>query len=201
VTRAVFGTAPAGECWRVHHASPLSGVYPGDRWPDSLKDGVRVAQKVAQAAVDRMGDEIPVPVLHGMAQQGIPAELMRGGENRATAEAQAAVFQGRLRQMGLPGVEPAPEPLPPHVAGSDTSLASAQALRPHLRNLNAKVYDAVALRGTEGATCDEVEVALDGRHQTISSRIRHLVQIGALVDSGRRRRTRSGRTARVYLTR
>lgn len=23
-------------CFRVAHAGPLSGVYPGDRWPDTL---------------------------------------------------------------------------------------------------------------------------------------------------------------------
>lgn len=24
---------PEGSCYRVRHAGPLSGVYPGDRWP------------------------------------------------------------------------------------------------------------------------------------------------------------------------
>lgn len=30
---------PAGACFRVHHAGPLSGVYPGDRWPVSIRLG------------------------------------------------------------------------------------------------------------------------------------------------------------------
>jgi hypothetical protein len=109
---------------------------------------------------------------------------------------------GHLQRQGaLPGMAQPPEPLPPHVAGSDTSRAAAESLRPHLAGLNARVYAAVESAGEDGRTCDEVEVLMDGRHQTISSRIRHLVQIGCLVDSGRRRRTRSGRTARVYVVR
>jgi hypothetical protein len=26
-----------GDCFRVRHAAPLSGVYPGDRWPDEVR--------------------------------------------------------------------------------------------------------------------------------------------------------------------
>jgi hypothetical protein len=50
----------------------------------------------------------------------------------------------------------------------------------------------------DGATCDEVEIALRLRHQTASARIRDLVLDGLLFDSGVRRETRSGAKARVY---
>ena len=42
-------------------------------------------------------------------------------------------------------------------------------------------------------TCDEVEVEIGGRHQSVSSRIRKGVQDGYLVNSGAKRKTRTGR--------
>ena len=35
----VIGSEPCepGECFRVRHAGPLSGVFPGDRWPDEVR--------------------------------------------------------------------------------------------------------------------------------------------------------------------
>ena len=100
-------------------------------------------------------------------------------------------------QRSLPGIEPEP-PTAPHVPGSDTSRAAAQSMRPHLQGLQAEVYRRVEQAGPDGCTCDELEVAMQGKHQTISARVRELVQAGHIVDSGHRRRTRSGRTARVY---
>lgn len=49
-----------------------------------------------------------------------------------------------------------------------------------------------------GATCDEVESCLRMSHQTASARIRDLRGRGRLVDSGSRRRTRTGRSAIVW---
>ena len=48
-------------------------------------------------------------------------------------------------------------------------------------------------------TCDEVEVEIGGRHQSVSSRIRKGVQDGYLVNSGAKRRTRTGRKAIVWI--
>lgn len=53
--------------------------------------------------------------------------------------------------------------------------------------------------GVNGSTCDEVEYSLALTHQCASARVRELVRKGRLSDSGERRRTRSGRTARVYV--
>jgi DNA adenine methylase len=62
--------------------------------------------------------------------------------------------------------------------------------------LRARVL--VEIRERCGATCDEVEEALDLRHQTASARVNELCSDGKIVDSGERRKTRSGRAAIVW---
>lgn len=85
-------------------------------------------------------------------------------------------------------------PASPCSVPCDTSEAAAESIEPtHLRRAVLTCF------GTTGRTCDEVEVLLDLRHQTASARIRELVMLGFLKDSGERRATRSGRQARVYV--
>lgn len=55
------------------------------------------------------------------------------------------------------------------------------------------------IQGVHGVTCDEIEEALGFRHQTASARLKELKDMKALVDSGRRRPTRSGRRAAVLI--
>ena len=86
---------------------------------------------------------------------------------------------------------------PPRV-DEDTSGAAADSIRPILNHLQEAVLD-VLRDAPGGMTCDSVEAALSGRHQTISARVRELVLLGEIEDSGERRKTRSGRTARVYV--
>lgn len=50
----------------------------------------------------------------------------------------------------------------------------------------------------EGLTCDELEVMLGGRHQSVSSRIRYGVKNDLIINSGKKRKTRSGRNAIVW---
>jgi hypothetical protein len=88
---------------------------------------------------------------------------------------------------------------PPAVRGSDTSEAAADSVATGAALLRERVYRVIAER--DGATCDEVEAQIDGRHQTVSARVRELVQLGRIVDTGQRRPTRSGRAARVYRVR
>ena len=87
----------------------------------------------------------------------------------------------------------------PYVAGSDTSEDAARSIVPHLSRLQAEVYAIIVDTGPDGITCDACEVALSLAHQTCSARVRELVQKHAIVDTGRRRKTRSGRAARVYV--
>jgi hypothetical protein len=55
-----------------------------------------------------------------------------------------------------------------------------------------------ALMGGQSLTCDEVEILLCAKHQSVSATIRALVKEGVLADTGERRPTRSGRKAIVW---
>lgn len=50
----------------------------------------------------------------------------------------------------------------------------------------------------EGMTCDEVEQRLERTHQSMSARVNQLRDSGWVIDSGLRRKTRSGRDAIVW---
>ena len=52
---------------------------------------------------------------------------------------------------------------------------------------------------SDGMTCDELEQALDAKHQSVSAQIRHGVKNNEIEDSGMRRKTRSGRNAIVWV--
>lgn len=89
--------------------------------------------------------------------------------------------------------------MPPHVKGSDTSLAAAKSQLPVALSMRSRVLVHVRAARGEGITCDEVEERMAGRHQSISARVRELVLMGKIRDSGYRRTTRSGRAARIYV--
>ena len=86
----------------------------------------------------------------------------------------------------------------PYVRGSDTSKAAADSMQPHLGNLEARVLSVIR-SGPDGRTDDEVEVITELSHQSASARRRGLVLKGLVKDSGTRRKTRSGRTAVVWI--
>lgn len=67
---------------------------------------------------------------------------------------------------------------------------------PTLRGL---VYLAIR-KAPDGLTCDEVEILLGLRHQTASARVHELMRCGSIVEQGRKRRTRSGRNAVVWVS-
>lgn len=87
----------------------------------------------------------------------------------------------------------------PYVKGSDTSRAAADSMVPYVGKIQAEVRDFVIDAGPRGATCDEAEELLGYSHQTASARFRDLVLANVIKDSGARRKTRSGRAARVYI--
>ena len=89
----------------------------------------------------------------------------------------------------------------PHTPGfvfsSATSAMAAASLSPdHLSRMRAMIYAIIKI-APAGYTCDEIEVAFKLRHQTASARLRELELSGHLV-KGDKRKTRSGRMARVY---
>lgn len=91
--------------------------------------------------------------------------------------------------------------LPPFVSGSSTSLAAAVSMRGSARTYREKVLDFIRGKGAYGATSDEVQVALGLTHQNGSARVSELVnRYQRIVDSGRKRPTRSGRKAVVYVS-
>lgn len=88
--------------------------------------------------------------------------------------------------------------LPPFVRTSDTSLAAAKSKVGETASDRKRVFDVICERGD--ATCDEVEAITGLPHQNVSARIWELKgpKFGWIVDTGRRRHTRSGRLAAVY---
>lgn len=89
----------------------------------------------------------------------------------------------------------------PFSRGQKTSFEAAVSIRPHLQELEARVLNFIQSRGDFGATCDEAEVRLKLSHQSTSARVRGLFLKGEIQDSKRRRLTRSGRKAIVWLAR
>ena len=62
-----------------------------------------------------------------------------------------------------------------------------------------EVWSYLANRGEQGATDQELEVALDRPGNTLRPARREQVKLGIVVESGRTRRTRSGRRAIVWI--
>lgn len=82
---------------------------------------------------------------------------------------------------------------------TDTSDAAADSQQPTIARKRAKVLAMFALHDW---TCDELEIKLNWPHQTVSARINDLwFKYGAIRDSGRRRPTRTGRLAIVWVLR
>jgi len=89
------------------------------------------------------------------------------------------------------------QPLPPH-NGTDTSKAAAESKRSTAAIDRERVL-AFIESSTKGATCDEICAGLSMKVQTATPRIWELKRDLKIIDSGQRRETRSGRTARVYI--
>lgn len=101
--------------------------------------------------------------------------------------------QGFLFEPAAPGAYGTP-----YARDSPTSRDAAERIEPSADTLRRMVLDHV--RGCQGgATCDEVEEKLGLRHQTASARLWELHKAGLVVDSGRTRKTRSGRSAVVWV--
>ena len=84
---------------------------------------------------------------------------------------------------------------------TDTSRAAAASQQGEsLARKRRIVYDYIRSH-SQGATCDEIEVATGMRHSTISARINELWsrEPVLVVDSGVRRLTRSNRSAKVWI--
>lgn len=87
---------------------------------------------------------------------------------------------------------------PPSVYG-ETSEAAAEAIKPSAARLRTRVYERLVLAGWDGMTDEELQVALRMPPSTQRPRRVELVKMGTVIDSGRKRRTVSGRKAIVWV--
>ncbi|MCX5652570.1 MAG: hypothetical protein NTU45_14470 [Planctomycetota bacterium] len=87
-----------------------------------------------------------------------------------------------------------------HNAPPGTSDAAARRIEGHAPRDRRRVHDFIRDRGAFGATDDEGESALGIKPQSYTPRRGELVALGLVVDSGKRRKTESGRAAAVWVT-
>ena len=84
---------------------------------------------------------------------------------------------------------------------TDTSAEAGASMNDHVGKLARECFDEIAAvynnRGI-GLTVDALEQTLNRSHQSVSARVNELRNKGWLVDSGRKRTTRSGRKAIVW---
>ena len=78
-----------------------------------------------------------------------------------------------------------------------TSKEAAKSMISSADAIRNRVLEAVV--SSRGATCDELECVLSLSHQTCSARIRELALMGKIKDSGLKRKTRSDRSAIVWI--
>jgi hypothetical protein len=89
---------------------------------------------------------------------------------------------------------------PPAQSHSDTSVAAAQAIKPNANRLRMLVLEAIRAAGADGLTDEEGIAATQLSPSTYRPRRIESVQAGLVVDSGRTRKTASGRSAVVWFS-
>lgn len=94
------------------------------------------------------------------------------------------------------------EPTYPEVPGhvdSETSMLAAHSQRSKAAIVRDQVFGKISEAGANGLTGDEIEVKMGICSGTRCGRVRELVLMGEVVDSGKRRLTRRGRLAAVWI--
>ena len=86
----------------------------------------------------------------------------------------------------------------PGYSNPTTSKDAAESMKPKASALRLRILAELQVRGSFGATCDELEQAMNLPHQTVSARLREMALKGAIGDSGQKRATRSGRAAIIW---
>ena len=89
--------------------------------------------------------------------------------------------------------------LAPYARYSSTSREAAESMKGCVGTYEAMVLDFIRSRDAYGATADECLVQLGLTHQNGSARVSTLAQKGKIIRSSRKRVTRSGRKAWVYV--
>lgn len=84
--------------------------------------------------------------------------------------------------------------------GGNAQSVAAQEQHGHRRvSQRARVWAFIYSRGEEGATCEEIEIALSMHRSTCSARVSELKNDGLVKESGRTRNTRTGTPAAVLV--
>ena len=87
----------------------------------------------------------------------------------------------------------------------ETSLEAFERIKPDRRAVRESIFVAIALRGLDGSTCDEIERALAMSHQTASARVNELHTSGRIIAKRThdgaliKRKTRTGSPAIVWI--
>jgi hypothetical protein len=92
----------------------------------------------------------------------------------------------------------APRPIPAQ-RHSATSVEAAEAIEPKVGTLRRAVLQFIRQRGSDGATDEEIQLALNWNPSTQRPRRVELCNLGLVRDSGRTRLTKAGRKAVVWI--
>lgn len=112
------------------------------------------------------------------------------------------------QQAGLPFDQPPPDNLGKHpyaghapfASGSETSAEAARKVEPRLETIRGRVLAYFRSCGARGSTDDQaVETFGAEHHNTIAPRRTELVKLGLIIKTCRRRETRNGGSAAVWV--
>jgi hypothetical protein len=106
---------------------------------------------------------------------------------------QLDLFQGQPKQL-----VPASDLCAGYHVHADTSVEAFQTTSDSTRHAQRSRILEYIRSCAKGATCDEVEVALHLNHQGASARITELSALSLISHGDERRKTRAGKSARVY---
>lgn len=93
----------------------------------------------------------------------------------------------------------ATDPTARYHGGNRESVEAWKSVRDHVGTTRLWVVRYVHKQYARGATCDEIETVLGLSHQTASARVTEAKARGEIVPNGKRRPTRTGRQAAVYV--
>ena len=91
------------------------------------------------------------------------------------------------------------DPTAAYHGGDPESTAAHDSVRDLKTRMHRRILAFGASRGPRGMTCDEAEMVLGMTHQTCSARFTELKASGQIRATDRKRTTRSGRRAKVYV--
>lgn len=155
-------------------------------------DFLRRAMEAAGVDVRSVEEEAARVDLDELERQQVLAD-----EARRNARALAA---DNPDDLGIPALPSPDEPAPGlfHTTPSGGEQAAAAAQFPKSGTDRRRVLDHLAVCGDDGATDEEISMALSMRLYTAAPRRNELVTEGWVVDSGRRRPTTTGSAAAVW---